>query len=145
MPSRAVAAKVILCATASTSPVRPGTASPRIVATQPRGFQAATLPALNLTSTTTASRTVNRRSPSTFFDSPCRHHHHSTSMDPTLEKLLSSNAQWLAAVNDSVPNFFESSAKGQSPKVRGGALLTVLTFMCMRADPLAWMFRLARP
>ena len=40
-------------------------------------------------------------------------------MDPTLAKIFLSNSQWLADVNATEPEFFEQSAKSQSPKVAG--------------------------
>ncbi|KAH9972317.1 carbonic anhydrase [Lactifluus volemus] len=38
-------------------------------------------------------------------------------MGPGLEKIFSSNSHWLAAMNATEPEFFEQSAKSQSPKI----------------------------
>jgi hypothetical protein len=123
MPSRAATAKLILSASAvglSPTPIRPGSPSPRNFPTLPHGFQVATPQTLNSFYSTTLSRTVNRLSPASLLpEKLCRHnHHHSTSMDPALAKIFLSNSQWLKAVNATEPEFFEQSAKGQSPKVR---------------------------
>ena len=122
MPSRAATAKLILSVSAvgvAPTPIRPGSPSLRIFPTQPHGFQVAIPQTLNLTCSTTSSRTVNRQLPAALLpEKLCRHHHHSTSMDPALAKIFLSNSQWLKAVNATEPEFFEQSAKGQSPKVR---------------------------
>lgn len=111
---RVDAVKAILGSSAT--PLRPGVVSTRsrTITTQPHRFQGAT--SSTLTSLTKANRTLSSQEPRYHY------HHHSTSMDSALAKLFLSNAQWLDAVNTSEPGFFEQSAKGQSPKVRGAAL-----------------------
>ena len=39
-------------------------------------------------------------------------------MDASLARLFTANNQWAAAVRDAEPDFFQTSAKGQAPKVR---------------------------
>jgi hypothetical protein len=143
MPSRVATAKLILSASAlgltPPNPTRPRSPSLRNFPTQPHGFQVATPQALNLTPScsTTSSRTVNRLSPASLLPEKqllCRHHHHhSTSMDPALAKIFMSNSQWLNAVNAKEPEFFEQSAKGQSPKVRVSSFPLILLIFHMYA------------
>jgi hypothetical protein len=46
-------------------------------------------------------------------------------MDATVEKIFFSKSQWRKAVNGAFPDFFEQSAKGQSPKVRVSSFLSM--------------------
>ena len=39
-------------------------------------------------------------------------------MDPAIARIFTANSQWADAVSDAEPQFFQASAKGQSPKVR---------------------------
>ena len=45
-----------------------------------------------------------------------------------LQALLDSNAQWARDVDVAEPDFFQQSAKGQSPQVRPSGLLAIATF-----------------
>lgn len=151
MPSRAaVVAKVFVCATTTN-----GSAPSRTVVTQPRASQVATQVSLVAPPKKPANRHISASFSSELFRISRRHHHHnhhlSTRMDPTLARIILSNAQWAEAVNAAEPDFFERSAEGQTPKVRPfcprsavtsilSSSLIVLMFVLVHSDPLAWMF-----
>src|SRR6266851_1299072 len=172
MPSRAAAvAKVLVCATTNTSPAPQRSVVPQPRGSQ---LTTQTQLSLKRPRHKTANRHLSV-SASSLFDElslfSCRrrhhrHHHHnhlSTQMDAALAKIFLSNAQWVKAVNASEPGFFEQSTQGQTPKVwplclRPAAITPqhhrtlllsfsyiLLTFVLVRAGPLARMLRLSRP
>ena len=99
MPSRALAAKAVLCATNN----RPGT-----------GLRSKTVVAYS-------SHGVIRPTSASASTSTIRHHHHHnlTPMDDDLlAKLFFANSQWSKAVIEKEPDFFKKSTEGQHPKVR---------------------------
>jgi hypothetical protein len=182
MPSRvAGVAKIVVCVTGTTnSASRPRTTvSSRPVVTQPQNRQLHAPTQTTLLSTpkpaaAAASRTVSVSLSSLLYrpfylsHRHQRHHQHRlTKMDAALAKIFVSNAQWVKAVNSAEPDFFEQSAKGQSPKVRLRPLFfhhvasrkweeilsfllrciscSLLPFVYIPTDPLAWMLRLSRP
>lgn len=137
MPSRALTAKAVLCATNS-RPRWPGAGSRvrTVVAHSSHGSIGQSTPSLSILD-------------DPFFHTRRHHHHYSISMDETLAKLFSANAQWAKAVTDAEPDFFERSAKAQYPKVRCRSRSSSShphSCSCpTRTDSLARMFRLPCP
>ncbi|KAH8987983.1 carbonic anhydrase [Lactarius hatsudake] len=119
MPSRALSVKAVLCATTTSTGSKPRWSDRSGTGSRPRTHHVAALPLL--------ANPIRRASAplslplsildGSFLSTPRRHHHKSNSMDATLAKIFSANAQWAEAVNTADPDFFRLSAKGQTPKV----------------------------